>query len=141
MALLMHITNKGFFSMHYVIIWFPKKSDSHEVKSSSNIHHELLISINKIHFAKFYTVLDYSSYSHYYIYHYIEVILSIKILRINELRQFLLVFQLSHYLDIIEVHIARQISTKSDAFFQAMSSHDKLQEDMMKTCQSIKQLR
>ncbi|VDI22077.1 vacuolar protein sorting-associated protein 54 [Mytilus galloprovincialis] len=49
--------------------------------------------------------------------------------------------KLSHYLDIIEVHIARQISTKSDAFFQAMSSHDKLQEDMMKTCQSIKQLR
>ena len=50
-------------------------------------------------------------------------------------------FQLSHYLDIIEVHIARQISTKSDAFFQAMSSQDKLQDNMMKTCQSIKQLR
>lgn len=49
--------------------------------------------------------------------------------------------KLSHYLDIIEVHIARQISTKSDAFFQAMSSQDKLQDNMMKTCQSIKQLR
>ncbi|KAK3092497.1 hypothetical protein FSP39_003642 [Pinctada imbricata] len=49
--------------------------------------------------------------------------------------------KLSHYLDIVEVHIAKQISTKSDAFFQAVSSHDVLQEQMLKTCQAIKQLR
>lgn len=49
--------------------------------------------------------------------------------------------KLSYYLDIVEVHIAKQISTKSDAFFQAVSSHDVLQENMLKTCQSIKQLR
>ncbi|XP_062585226.1 vacuolar protein sorting-associated protein 54-like, partial [Saccostrea cucullata] len=49
--------------------------------------------------------------------------------------------KLSHYLDVVEVHIAKQISTKSDTFFQAVSSHDVLQENMLKTCQTIKQLR
>ncbi|XP_062586622.1 vacuolar protein sorting-associated protein 54-like isoform X2 [Saccostrea cucullata] len=49
--------------------------------------------------------------------------------------------KLSHYLDVVEVHIAKQISTKSDAFFQAVSSHDVLQDNMLKTCQTIKQLR
>ncbi|XP_033735707.1 vacuolar protein sorting-associated protein 54-like [Pecten maximus] len=49
--------------------------------------------------------------------------------------------KLSHYLDIVEVHIAKQISTKSDAFFQAMSRQDKLQENMLQTCQTIKRLR
>lgn len=32
--------------------------------------------------------------------------------------------QLSHYLDLVEVAIVRQISVQSDAFFSAMSSHD-----------------
>ncbi|KAJ8309174.1 hypothetical protein KUTeg_014048 [Tegillarca granosa] len=49
--------------------------------------------------------------------------------------------KLSHYLDIIEVHIAKQISTKSDAFFKAISSHELLQDDMLHTCQAIKKLR
>lgn len=53
----------------------------------------------------------------------------------------LIIFQLSHYLDIVEVHIAKQISTKSDAFFQAVSSHDVLQDNMLRTCRTIKQLR
>ncbi|BFZ07694.1 hypothetical protein BsWGS_10733 [Bradybaena similaris] len=49
--------------------------------------------------------------------------------------------KLSHYLDIVEVRIARQISQKSDAFFHAMTSHDELQEKLTYTVQSIKRLR
>lgn len=50
-------------------------------------------------------------------------------------------FQLSHYLDIVEVQIAKQISVKSDAFFHAMSSHEKLQDYLLETCKAVKQLR
>ena len=50
-------------------------------------------------------------------------------------------FQLSHYLDLVEVQIAKQISMRSDAFFHAMTSHDELQENMGKTCAAIKHLR
>ncbi|ESO85430.1 hypothetical protein LOTGIDRAFT_229439 [Lottia gigantea] len=49
--------------------------------------------------------------------------------------------KLSHYLDIVEVQIAKQISVKSDAFFHAMTSHDELQEQLLHTCQAIKKLR
>jgi len=49
--------------------------------------------------------------------------------------------KLSHYLDLVEVQIARQISLRSEAFFHAMTSHDKLQEDMSQTCSAIKHLR
>ncbi|CAG5127416.1 unnamed protein product [Candidula unifasciata] len=49
--------------------------------------------------------------------------------------------KLSHYLDIVEVRIARQISQKSDAFFHAMTSHDELQEKLTHTVQSVKRLR
>ncbi len=52
-----------------------------------------------------------------------------------------LLFQLSHYLDLVEVQISRQVSLRSEAFFQAMSSHDKLQENMASTCLTIKELR
>lgn len=34
--------------------------------------------------------------------------------------------KLSHYLDMVEIAIVRQISLRSDAFFKAMSSHDQL---------------
>ncbi|XP_041352361.1 vacuolar protein sorting-associated protein 54-like [Gigantopelta aegis] len=49
--------------------------------------------------------------------------------------------RLSHYLDIVEVQIAKQISMKSEAFFHAMTSHDELQDQLLHTCQAIKKLR
>ncbi|XP_077867902.1 vacuolar protein sorting-associated protein 54-like, partial [Saccoglossus kowalevskii] len=49
--------------------------------------------------------------------------------------------KLSHYLDIVEVQIARQISLRSDAFFTAMASHDELQEHLTMTCRAIRHLR
>ncbi|XP_038072831.1 vacuolar protein sorting-associated protein 54-like [Patiria miniata] len=49
--------------------------------------------------------------------------------------------KLSHYLDIVEVQIAQQISIRSNAFFSAMASHDKLQENLASTCRAIRELR
>ncbi|XP_071832408.1 vacuolar protein sorting-associated protein 54-like isoform X1 [Apostichopus japonicus] len=49
--------------------------------------------------------------------------------------------KLSHYLDIVEVQISRHISSRSSAFFTAMASHDKLQEDLQRTCDAIRDLR
>ncbi|XP_076464051.1 vacuolar protein sorting-associated protein 54-like isoform X2 [Babylonia areolata] len=49
--------------------------------------------------------------------------------------------KLSHYLDTVEVQIARQISTKSEAFFHAMTSHDELQDQLSHTLHTIKHLR
>ncbi|XP_035680170.1 vacuolar protein sorting-associated protein 54-like isoform X2 [Branchiostoma floridae] len=49
--------------------------------------------------------------------------------------------KLSHYLDIVEVQIARQISYRSEAFFSAMASHDELQDNMTHCLSAIKQLR
>eukprot|EP00058_Branchiostoma_floridae_P003686 XP_002589174.1 hypothetical protein BRAFLDRAFT_84932 [Branchiostoma floridae] len=48
--------------------------------------------------------------------------------------------KLSHYLDIVEVQIARQISYRSEAFFSAMASHDELQDNMTHCLSAIKQL-
>lgn len=36
--------------------------------------------------------------------------------------------RLTHYLDVVEVHLARQVSLRSGAFFQAVRSHDALSE-------------
>ncbi|KAK8774576.1 hypothetical protein V5799_010888 [Amblyomma americanum] len=36
--------------------------------------------------------------------------------------------RLTHYLDLVEVQLARQVSLRSDAFFQAVRSHDVLAE-------------
>ena len=49
--------------------------------------------------------------------------------------------QLSHYLDVVEIQIAEQISRRSEAFFDAMISHDELQDHMKKTCDVIRYLR
>lgn len=49
--------------------------------------------------------------------------------------------KLSHYLDVVEVQIAQQISRRSEAFFHAITSHDELQEKMKGTCRNIKYLR
>lgn len=49
--------------------------------------------------------------------------------------------QLSHYLDIVEVNIAHQISLRSEAFFHAMTSQHELQDYLRKTSQAVKLLR
>ncbi|XP_041033070.1 vacuolar protein sorting-associated protein 54 isoform X1 [Carcharodon carcharias] len=49
--------------------------------------------------------------------------------------------KLTHYLDIVEVNIAHQISLRSDAFFHAMTSQHELQDYLTKTSQAVKMLR
>ncbi|XP_012253951.2 vacuolar protein sorting-associated protein 54 isoform X2 [Athalia rosae] len=49
--------------------------------------------------------------------------------------------KLSHYLDIIEVRIAEQVASKSQAFFHAMTSHDALMEQLTQTINVLKALR
>ncbi|CAM5103632.1 unnamed protein product [Eretmochelys imbricata] len=49
--------------------------------------------------------------------------------------------KLSHYLDIVEVNIAHQISLRSEAFFHAMTSQHELQDYLRKTSQAVKILR
>jgi vacuolar protein sorting-associated protein 54 len=50
-------------------------------------------------------------------------------------------FQLSHYLDTVEVQIAQQVAQKSEAFFHAMTSHDTLMEQLTQTITVVKALR
>lgn len=52
-----------------------------------------------------------------------------------------MLFQLSHYLDIVEVRIAEQVASKSQAFFNAMTSHDALMEQLSQTITVLKALR
>lgn len=47
----------------------------------------------------------------------------------------------SHYLDIVEVQIAKQVSQKSGAFFHAMTSHDTIMEQMGVACNEVRTLR
>ncbi|XP_067115799.1 vacuolar protein sorting-associated protein 54 isoform X1 [Osmerus mordax] len=49
--------------------------------------------------------------------------------------------KLSHYLDVVEVSIARQISLRSEAFFHAMSSQHELQDRLQETQRSAAALR
>uniref|UniRef100_A0A3B4ATK1 Vacuolar protein sorting-associated protein 54 n=1 Tax=Periophthalmus magnuspinnatus TaxID=409849 RepID=A0A3B4ATK1_9GOBI len=49
--------------------------------------------------------------------------------------------KLSHYLDVVEVSIARQISLRSDAFFHAMSSQHELQDRLQNTQRAVSVLR
>ncbi|XP_017290481.1 vacuolar protein sorting-associated protein 54 isoform X2 [Kryptolebias marmoratus] len=49
--------------------------------------------------------------------------------------------KLSHYLDVVEVSIARQISLRSEAFFHAMSSQHELQDRLQETQQAVAILR
>lgn len=44
-------------------------------------------------------------------------------------------------MDITETHISRQISTKANTFFFAMTSQDEVQEHILKTCKAVKSLR
>lgn len=52
-----------------------------------------------------------------------------------------ILFQLTHYLDIVEVRIAEQVSSKSQAFFHAMTSHDALMEQLTQAITVMKALR
>ena len=49
--------------------------------------------------------------------------------------------KLSHYLDVVEVRIAEQVASKSQAFFHAMTSHDALMEQLTQTITVLKALR
>ena len=49
--------------------------------------------------------------------------------------------QLSHYLDVIEVHLAYQISQRSDLFFSTLSSQQELQSHIMSVLQNAVELR
>lgn len=49
--------------------------------------------------------------------------------------------KLSHYLDIVEVCIAKQVSQKSSAFFHAMTSQDAIMEEMNEAANNVKKLR
>lgn len=49
--------------------------------------------------------------------------------------------RLSHYLDIVEVQIAKQVSQKSSAFFHAMTSQDTIMEQMSEANTNVKKLR
>ncbi|XP_076265824.1 VPS54 subunit of GARP complex scat isoform X2 [Rhynchophorus ferrugineus] len=49
--------------------------------------------------------------------------------------------ELSHYLDIVEEHIAKQVSQKSGAFFHAMTSHDTIMEQMGVATNEVRTLR
>lgn len=49
--------------------------------------------------------------------------------------------ELSHYLDIVEEQIAKQVSQKSGAFFHAMTSHDTIMEQMGIATTEVRTLR
>lgn len=49
--------------------------------------------------------------------------------------------KLSHYLDIVEVQIARQVAQKSSAFFHAMTSQDTIMAQMGEASANVRQLR
>ncbi|XP_065226355.1 vacuolar protein sorting-associated protein 54-like [Planococcus citri] len=49
--------------------------------------------------------------------------------------------RLTHYLDMVEVQIAKQVSSKSDAFFHTMTSHDALMENLGQTITKVRTLR
>uniref|UniRef100_A0A182W6I1 Vacuolar protein sorting-associated protein 54 n=1 Tax=Anopheles minimus TaxID=112268 RepID=A0A182W6I1_9DIPT len=49
--------------------------------------------------------------------------------------------RLSHYLDIVEVLIAKQVADKSSAFFHAMTSQDAIMEQMADALGNVKRLR
>ena len=56
-------------------------------------------------------------------------------------RTFCILPQLTHYLDLVEVQIARQIADKSEAFFDAMSSHDSLMDQLTQASGAVRALR
>lgn len=49
--------------------------------------------------------------------------------------------KLSHYLDIVEIQIAKQVSQKSSSFFHAMTSQDTIMEEMSRATTNVRKLR
>ncbi|KAG5676824.1 hypothetical protein PVAND_006631 [Polypedilum vanderplanki] len=49
--------------------------------------------------------------------------------------------KLSHYLDIVEIQIAKQVSQKSGSFFHAMTSQDAIMEEMSRATENVRKLR
>lgn len=49
--------------------------------------------------------------------------------------------KLSHYLDVVEVQIAQQVSQKSSAFFHAMTSQDTIMAEMSAATTNVQRLR
>lgn len=49
--------------------------------------------------------------------------------------------KLSHYLDIVEIQISKQVYQKSSSFFHAMTSQDAIMEEMRKATANVKRLR
>lgn len=49
--------------------------------------------------------------------------------------------KLSHYLDIVEIQISKQVYQKSSSFFHAMTSQDAIMEEMRKATTNVKRLR
>lgn len=49
--------------------------------------------------------------------------------------------KLSHYLDVVEVKIAQQVSQKSSAFFHAMTSQDTIMSEMSAATSNVQRLR
>jgi vacuolar protein sorting-associated protein 54 len=49
--------------------------------------------------------------------------------------------RLSHYLDIVEIQIAKQVSQKSASFFHAMTSQDAVMEEMSRAAVNVRKLR
>lgn len=48
---------------------------------------------------------------------------------------------LSHYLDIVEIQIAKQVSQKSSSFFHAMTSQDTIMDEMSKAVSNVRKIR
>ena len=49
--------------------------------------------------------------------------------------------KLTHYLDMVEVGLAQQISKKSSAFFSAVSTQDKVAEKVSKALVCVQQIK
>ncbi len=49
--------------------------------------------------------------------------------------------KLSHYLDIVEIQISKQVYQKSSSFFHAMTSQDAIMEEMRRAIFNVKKLR
>ncbi|CAI5980826.1 unnamed protein product [Closterium sp. NIES-65] len=49
--------------------------------------------------------------------------------------------KLSHYLDLVEVHLVKEISSRSDSFFEALEKLEDLNRGIVETCDRIRLLR
>lgn len=50
-------------------------------------------------------------------------------------------FQLTHYLDLVEVDLVLQISTRSESFFEALTNMQDLHDEVGRSCRDIDEIR